>query len=201
MDPSSRVITRQYDEIDVRRLRRLIPGTAERTFSIIANDYLTMTFPAALIARLSTEEPGIRLHIFPTGDDFTDQLRRHQADLLVIPQEAFEGHAQFHHRVLFHDRYLLAVDKNHPEFGDEITLKQFSSLPYLATSSGHLRSLAEMQLDFLGVPRNTEIAAGFGIAPFLLSGSRLITLVHERSETRSGAAAGIRLLDPPIPRL
>lgn len=177
------------------------PSTAERTFSIIANDYLTMTFLQPLIARLSTEAPGIRLHIFPTGDDFTDQLRRHQADLLVIPQEAFEEHAQFHYNVLFYDRYLVAVDQNHPEVGEEITLEQFSTLPYLATSSGHLRSLAEMQLDFLGVPRNTEITAGFGMAPFLLNGTRLITLVHERLGHKIGEAAGIRLLEPPIPRL
>ncbi len=95
----------------------------------------------------------------------------------------------------------MAVDENHPEVGDEITLEQFSTLPYLATSSGHRRSLAEMQLDFLGVPRNTEITAGFGLAPFLLRGTRLITLVHERLALHIGEAAGIRLLEPPIPRL
>jgi DNA-binding transcriptional LysR family regulator len=177
------------------------PATAERTFSIIANDYLTMTFLQPLIARLSTEAPGIRLHIFPTGDDFTEQLRRHRADLLLIPQEAFEEHEQFHYRVLFLDRYVVAVDQDHPEVGDAVSLEQFSSLPYLATSSGHRRSLAEMQLDFLGVPRNTEITAGFGMAPFLLRGTRLITLVHERLALHIGEAAGIRLLEPPIPRL
>ncbi|WP_147263038.1 LysR family transcriptional regulator [Geodermatophilus sp. TF02-6] len=177
------------------------PATERRTFSVIANDYLTMTFLQPLIARLSTEAPGIRLRIFPTGDDFAEQLLRHRADLLVMPREAFEGHAEFHHRVLFRDRYLVAVDKDHPEVGEEITLEQFSTLPYLATSSGHLRSLAEMQLDFLGVPRNTEITAGFGMAPFLLSGTRLITLVHERLAHKIGEAAGIRLLEPPIPRL
>lgn len=177
------------------------PATASRTFRIIANDYLTMTFLQPLIARLSTEAPGIRLQIVPTGDDFPDQLRRHQADLLVLPQEAFEEHAQFNFRVLFRDRYVVAVDENHPEVGETITLEQFSTLPYLATSSGHRRSLAEMQLDFLGIPRNTEITAGFGLAPFLLHGTRLITLVHQRLANRIGKAAGIRLLEPPIPRL
>jgi DNA-binding transcriptional LysR family regulator len=177
------------------------PTTAERTFSVIANDYLTMTFLQPLIGRLSTEAPGIRLHIFPTGDDFADQLKRNRADLLVMPLEAFEAHAQFHHRVLFRDRYLVAVDADHPDVGDEITLEQFSTLPYLATSSGHLRSLAEMQLDFFGTPRNTEITAGFGMAPFLLRGTRLITLVHERLGHKIREAAGIRLLEPPLPRL
>lgn len=177
------------------------PTSADQMYSIIANDYLTMTFLQPLIARLSTEAPGIRLHIFPTGDDFADRLRRHRADLLVIPQEAFEEHAEFHFQVLFRDRFLVAVDKDHPEVGDEITLEQFSSLPYLAPSSGYVRSLSEMQLDFLGVPRNTEITAGFGTAPFLLRGTRLITLVPERLAHKIGEAAGIRLLEPPVPRL
>jgi DNA-binding transcriptional LysR family regulator len=99
------------------------------------------------------------------------------------------------------DRYLVAADRDHPEIGDRITLEQFSTLPYLATSSGHNRSLADMQLDFLGIPRNVEITTGFGLAPFLLRGTRLITLVHERLAQLIGGAAGIRLLEPPIPQL
>ena len=148
---------------------------------------------------MSTEAPGIRLHIFPIGDDFADQLRRHRADLLVIPQEAFEEHAEFHFHVLFRDRFRVDVDKNHPEVEDEITLEQFSSLPYLAASSGHVRSLSEMQLDFLGVPRNTEITTGSGMAPFLLRGTRLITLVPERLAHKISEVAEIRLLEPPYP--
>lgn len=177
------------------------PATAERTFSVIANDYLAMTFLQPLIRQLSAEAPGIRLKVFPTGDDFADQLRRDQADLLIIPREAFEDHALFPHRVLFQDRYLVAVDRDHPEVGDQITAEQFSTLPYLAAASGHLRGLSEMQLDFLGVPRNIEITAGFGMAPFMLRGTRLITLVHERLGLLIQEAAGIRLLDPPVPQL
>ena len=95
----------------------------------------------------------------------------------------------------------MAVDEDHPDIGDTISLEQFSTLPYLATSSGHLRSLAEMQLDFLGVPRNVEITTAFGLAPFLLKGTRLITLIHERLADRVAEAAGLKLLEPPIPRL
>ncbi|MDN5796410.1 MAG: LysR family transcriptional regulator [Intrasporangium sp.] len=178
------------------------PTTAQRTFSVIANDYLTMTFLHPLLARLAVEAPGIRLHIFPTGDDFADQLRRNLVDLLIVPLEAMEGvHAEFPHHVLFRDRYLVALDQNHPDVGDTITLEQFSTLPYLATSSGHLRSLSEMQLDFLGVPRNVEITTAFGVAPFLLKGTRLITLIHERLAYRVADEAGLKVLEPPIPRL
>jgi DNA-binding transcriptional LysR family regulator len=177
------------------------PATANRTFSVIANDYVTMTFLHPLLARLTSEAPGIRLHIFPTGDDFADQLRRNLVDLLIVPREAMEVHADFPHHVLYRDRYLVAVDEDHPDVGDTITAEQFSTLPYLATSSGHLRSLAEMQLDFLGVPRNVEITTAFGVAPFLLKGTRLITLIHERLADQVRETAGLKVMEPPIPRL
>ncbi|MGP6177702.1 LysR family transcriptional regulator [Microbacterium sp. A196] len=177
---------------------RFDPATAERTFMIIANDYLSMTFLQPLIASLPYEAPGVRLTIVPTGEDFAELLRRDRADLLVIPREAFPEHSYFPHQVLFRDRYLVAVDKDHPEVGDEITMEQFSELPYLATSSGHLRSVSEMQLDFLGIPRRTEITAGFGMAPFLLAGTRMVTLVHERLGRRVADSAGIRLLELPM---
>jgi DNA-binding transcriptional LysR family regulator len=58
-----------------------------------------------------------------------------------------------------------------------------------------------MQLDFLGVPRNVEITTAFGVAPFLLKGTRLITLIHARLAHRVAAEAGLKVLEPPIPRL
>ena len=198
-DPVRELLT-QAESVLSRR-SEFDPATAQRTFSVIANDYLTMTFLHPLLARLAVEAPGVRLHIFPTGDDFADRLRRNDIDLLIVPLEAMEVYADFPHRVLFRDRYVVAVDQNHPDVGDTMSLEQFSTLPYLAASSGHLRSLAEMQLDFLGVPRNVEITTGFGIGPFLLKGTRLITLIQERLAQRIGAEAGLKVLEPPIPRL
>lgn len=180
------------------------PATASRTFSIIANDYLSVTFLQPLMRILDSQAPGIRLHITPTGNDFVERVSRHQADLLLVPREAFAQIARvedFPHQVLFRDRYVCAVDVDHPNVRDEVTIEQFSTLPYLAMSSGTLKSLAELQLDFLGVPRNTEVTAGFVAAPFLLKGTRMITLMHEILARRVAGMAGLRILDPPIPRL
>lgn len=188
---------------DVLSLREtFVPLTAERSFTITANDYVTMTFLQPLIARLARDAPGVRLRIHPTGDDPTGPLRRNDVDLLLIPREILQEESRdFHTAVLFRDRYLVAVDQDHPEVGETITLEQFATLPYLATSSGNVRSLAEMQLDLFGVPRNVEITAGFGLAPFLLKGTRLITLIFETLARRIAEPAGIRLLEPPVPQL
>jgi DNA-binding transcriptional LysR family regulator len=180
---------------------RFDPATAERTFTLFANDYLAMTFLQPFIARLSAEAPGVRLRIFPTGDDAPDRLRKNEVDLLIMPREAVEGRVDFPYQPLYRDRYVVALDRGHPDVGDTITLEQFSTLPYVAAVPGRLRSIQETQLDFLGIDRNVELTVGSASAPFLLRGTRLITLVPETVGKRFEDAAGIRLLDPPIPRL
>jgi hypothetical protein len=64
--------------------------------------------------------------------------------------------------------------------GEKLSLEQFSSLPYLATSCGRQITTAEAQLDRLGISRNIEFSMTFGMVPTLVSGSRMIALVHER---------------------
>lgn len=80
---------------------------------------------------------------------------------------------------------------------DTITLEQFSWLtwpPHRATCSPWPRCSSTSW-----AYRATPITAGFGMAPFLPAGTRPITLVHERLVDRIGAAARIRLLEPPGP--
>lgn len=203
VEPVREVLNRV--ESVLSRSRGFDPATDHRTFSIIANDYLTVTFLQPLIRVLDVRAPGVRLRITPTGDDFVERIRRHQADLLLLPREAFARFApveDFPHRVLFQDRYVCAVDADHPEVRDEITLEQFTTLPYLAMSAGPaVPSLAEMQLDVLGIPRNTEITAGFVTAPFLLRGTRMVTLTYETLARRMTALAGLRTFEPPVPQL
>ncbi|GAB3055326.1 hypothetical protein GCM10027053_15170 [Intrasporangium mesophilum] len=76
-----------------------------------------------------------------------------------------------------------------------------SSTPTAHCGSGTSAPGTRALLDFLGVPRHTDIIAGFGLASFPLKGTRPITPVHERLALHIGEAAGIGLLEPPIPRL
>ncbi|ULP41590.1 LysR family transcriptional regulator [Mycobacterium lentiflavum] len=174
------------------------PTSDHRTFNIIASDRTTLTFLHPFITALHDEAPNVRLNITPTGDDYAERLQRGLADLLLIPREVFVQHSHYPHEVLYQDRFVCAVDAANEQVGDAITLEQFSTLPYLATSSGRTPSIAEMQLDFLGVSRNTKVIAGFSLAPFLLRGGPLITLIHERLALAVGAASWLRLLEPPI---
>ncbi|MFD4831292.1 LysR family transcriptional regulator [Streptomyces uncialis] len=178
------------------------PRTDARAFTLLMTNYhLTYSFLHPLLVRLEAEAPSVRLHIEPPADDFAERLRRHEVDVLITPGESFPGLQRMPHRTLFTDRYVVAVDRDHPDVGDEITYEQFCTLPYLATWSGRSRSHLEAQLDLLGVPRNVEITTEFGIAPFLLRGTRLITVLQERLARDLADQTRIKLLEPPIEHL
>ena len=175
------------------------PARTQRTFTIIASDVLSVILVKPLRARLAIEAPGVHVRVWPPAADDAERLRRNQADIVVTPREAFTGYQDFRNTFLFSDRLLCAVDRHNEAVGENLFLEQFSSLPYLATSCGRGTTTAEAQLDRLGIPRNVEFSTTFGMVPTLVSGSRMIALVHERLALAIADQATLRLLPPPMP--
>jgi hypothetical protein len=124
---------------------------------------------------------------------------RNQLDIVVAPREAFTDCQSFRNTFLFSDRLLCAVDADNEAVGEKLSLEQFSSLPYLATTCERTKTTAEAQLDRLGIPRNVEFSTMFGMVPNLLSGSRMIALVHQRLALALADQTTLRLLEPPMP--
>jgi DNA-binding transcriptional LysR family regulator len=147
---------------------------------VVGSDDTSLTFVNPLIDRLCVEAPGIKIRLVPPGDDYTDRLRRGQADLVIMPRAVFTEHRAFPNVQLFQDRFVCAVDVDNDAVGETISLEQFSTLPYLATSCGHEIPSGEAQLNRLGITRNTKVTTAMGLAPILVSGSDMITLIQER---------------------
>jgi DNA-binding transcriptional LysR family regulator len=176
------------------------PSRAQRRFTIIASDYVLFVLMRSLFAELAQEAPGIRIHVAPAYPDHLEQLRTGRADLLILPREIVGSDgARFRHLPLFTDRHVCAVSADNPDVGDTISRAQFSTMPYLAYQAGERYSLVESQLDIQEVVRRTEVTTEtFVLAPFILAGTRLITLLYERLGRLVVEQAGIRLLEPPV---
>ncbi|ULP41606.1 LysR substrate-binding domain-containing protein [Mycobacterium lentiflavum] len=174
------------------------PLVDHRTFSVIATDRTIVTFLHPLIMAMYHEAPHVRLEITPPGDDYAERLQGGDADVLIIPWEVFGPHVNYLHEVLYHDRFVCAVDAANTDVGETITLEQFSALPYLATSALGVPSLAEVQLDLLNISRNTQISAGFSLARLLLRGGPLITVMHERLARAINFDNQLRIIEPPM---
>ncbi|CAJ1509984.1 LysR family transcriptional regulator [[Mycobacterium] burgundiense] len=174
------------------------PESDHRTFSIIATDRTTLTFLGPLINGIDTEAPHVQLEIMPPTEDYAARLHSGQADVLIIPREVFSDHRNFPHEVLYRDRLVCAVDSANTAVGDTLTVEQFNTAPFLATNIVGTPSLSEMQLDFLGIGRNTRVIAGFGLAHLLIRRGPFLALIHERLARALNFDDGLRLLEPPF---
>jgi DNA-binding transcriptional LysR family regulator len=176
------------------------PDRDERRFTVIGSDYVLFVLMRSLFAELAVEAPGVRIHLAPAHIHQLEELRAGQADLLILPTEIAAGiGARFPHLPLFTDRHVCAVGADNPDVGDTISIEQFSTMPYLAYQAGAPYSLVESQLDILEIPRRTEVTTEtFVLAPFMLAGTRLVTLLYERLGRQVAAQAGIRLLESPV---
>src|SRR6202007_2707903 len=100
--------------------------------------------------------------------------------LLICPEELAPDHLQASSRRLFTDRLVCAVDRNHPEVGEQLTEEQFCMLPLVPYAANPLPTFHELRFRQLALARPVEIRTqSFVSQPLMLPGSRLMALVHE----------------------
>lgn len=180
--------------------RRAFDATVDQqTFTLLASDYVLLVLLRSLLSELAAEAPNVRINVRPISGDYADQLRRGQIDLFIVPREIERSGALLHSEDVFRDRFVCAIDVDHPEIGEAISREQFEALPYLSYDGGPLPSAAQLQLRARGVERVIDVTTqSFVVAPLMLRGTRFLTLVHERLGRSLAAQAQIRLLEPPV---
>jgi DNA-binding transcriptional LysR family regulator len=180
--------------------RSFLSESDARTFTLMASDYVVLTFLQTFFARMARDAPHVKFRVKPWEEDFDDQLRRGSLDLMILPREATLGEQpKLAVQDLFVDRYVVAVDADNPLVGDEMTMAQFESMPYVAYSSGPMQSVIELQLQALGLTRPIDITTrGFVIVPFLITNTPFFGLIHERLGRSVQAKTNLKLLEPPM---
>jgi DNA-binding transcriptional LysR family regulator len=174
------------------------PRTDERTFSVMASDYVTLVLLRPLLAQLAVEAPRVRITIKATGTDFVNKLRRGSADLLIYPIDLAEPLSGLPRTVLFSDRFVLAADRDNPDIDGDIDIERFSKLPF-AGVSGDVPSVVESQLEARGIVTRVEVVTETHvIVPFLLTGTRLVSLVQERLVRAVSKHGALRTVSSPV---
>lgn len=187
-------------EMVLGRPKGFDPSVHRRTFTVMASDYVTLIFLRPLLARLADEAPLQQVNVVPVSEDFGDQLRAGRIDMVVIPTELVDPKLGLQQRHLFDDRYVLVADAGNDMVSQTMTTEALSSLPYVAYSGGPLPSIAEGQMDALGIVRRVELSTqSFVVTPFLITGTPFVSLVHERLARHVAGPAGLKVVDAPIP--
>ncbi|MBO0689188.1 MAG: LysR family transcriptional regulator [Candidatus Dormibacteraeota bacterium] len=172
--------------------------TESRRFSIVMSDYAMLLLLHPLLRRAEVEAPGVTVEVHPFKDQISRMLEPGGFDLVVGPEYELEGTCS---QGLFSDRFVCVVSADHPDVAGCMTLELFESLPHLTIAwQSTLRSIADVHVESAGVHRRVELTTeSFALAPFLVSGTRLVALVPSRLATRFGDLAGTRMVDPPFP--
>ena len=176
------------------------PASSRRSFTIAASDYVALILLRPLIERLTTIAPEVSVRVTPVDSGILENVRRGLVDLAIYPAELVPVNLPFRTEPLFTDDFVCVTDVANPDVGGEMTVEQLGSLPYLEARQGVLASLADRRLDEAQIPRNTTmVAQSFVLAPFLLPGTRMYTIIQRRLAALLMDEARFRILQPPIP--
>ncbi|MCS5723041.1 LysR substrate-binding domain-containing protein [Herbiconiux sp. CPCC 203407] len=177
------------------------PATSSRTFTVMASDYVALVLLRPLMERLRNVAPGVRLVITPVGPDLLMQLGRSQTDAVVVPREILPPRLDLPHETLFEDTFVCVTDAavlTEPD--SAFTVEDLTAMPYLQSNQGQMTTLVDGRLRALGIQRDPEVVTtSFVMAPFLLPGTNLFTVVQRRLALElMGDDARYRIFPPPV---
>jgi DNA-binding transcriptional LysR family regulator len=177
-----------------------VPAEAERTFTVLATDYMALILLRPLLEALAVETPNLRVHVESAGlGAVTSRLLRGEVDLVLLPENLMDA-TGLPTAPLFEDRFVGAVWREHPDVGDRLEPGQLATLPYLDYRRDDIRSNADAHLHALGLvpPADTTIES-FVLGAFMLRGTRMVTFLQDRLVRELADAAAIRAVEPPVP--
>lgn len=156
-------------------------STLTRTFTLRTREGFVENVGAALVARVSKEAPGVRLHFMPKTDRETTLLREGTVDLEtgIVGKEAGP---EVRTRALFRDRFVGVVRPGHPLARGRMTLARYLAAAHvLVAREGGRQAPVDVALEALGAARNTATTTGsFAAALALARASDLVATVPER---------------------
>ncbi len=169
-----------------------------RTFTLRTSEGLVENFGPALIARVSREAPGVRLHFVQKPDKASTALREGIVDLetgVVGATTSPELRAQ----ALFRDRIIGVVRKGHPLSQGKMTSSRYASGRHIGVARQGLdKGPIDEALEPFGQAREiVVIVGGFSTALALARGSDLIASVPERHT--GNLRAGLHSFSLPVP--
>jgi DNA-binding transcriptional LysR family regulator len=153
----------------------------ERTFTLRTSEGFVENFGAALLARIGTDAPGVRLHFLPKFDKDSAPLRDGTVDLEtgVVGQSAGP---ELRAQVLFRDRFVGVVRAGHPLSQVEVTPAIYAAARHVRVARrGIDKGPVDAGLAPLGLARDVAATVGgYAAALALARATDLVASVPER---------------------
>lgn len=178
--PQVRDCVRQLDLL-VSTAPGFDPPTSQRSFRMVASDYITAVTLAPLVSRLAEHAPGVRIDVMLPTPSAIKQIEDGDIDLLITPDDY--ASPDLPSDLLFEERHVVVGWSGNPLMAGAISQEQFLAAGHVAVSIGnqHVRSFADQALENAGHGRRVEISApSFTTVPLLLENTARLAVMHER---------------------
>jgi len=156
-------------------------ASTQRTFRIVASDYITASVIGSLTRRLATVAPRVRLEIMLPCEEAAQLVMEGQADLIITPEDFLDPDQPA--ELLCEERQVAVAWKDNPALANGLSEEVFAKLGHVAVHVGSNRapSFADRQLEQMGRHRNIDITCGcFTVLPWLICGTERLSVLHER---------------------
>jgi LysR family nod box-dependent transcriptional activator len=177
------------------------PARDRAACTVSCSDYSLLMLIGPLVRQLAAAAPGVTIRVLPRSQDPVRLLRDGEADLVIEPAEIMPESALTSLR-LFSDRWLCCVWEGNTAVGARMTREAYLELPHLVYSmgrGGQPPSIVDRHLEHARLTRRIEFTVeSFLLAPYLLEGTNLVTVVPERAVPHLRRTAAIRVLEPPV---
>ena len=172
------------------------PGRSDRTFRLIASDYLQRVLLPGLVAGLREEAPGVDLRLLPVVPNLAAALADDSADLAL--GVSYSAPERLKMRTLCSDQFVCVARPGSWRCGDDVAgwadLPHALVAPGLAVGSTVDRALAER-----GLRRRIVVTLPHFLAAIaVVERSDLVLTLPERL-ARALAPPGLLIRPPPIP--
>lgn len=169
-----------------------------RAYRIGASDYSALLLFGPIMQRLLKVAPKMSLNFLRLDLTAGERLNTGEIDFAVFPAEIEPGLPS---TPLFVDTWVCAAWAEHPSLGEQLTIEEFLEHPHMSfniSDPGHV-SVADEFLARSGHERRIVASTeSFTAAPFLLSGTPLLTILPRRLGERMQNAAEVRLFELPF---
>jgi LysR family transcriptional regulator, nod-box dependent transcriptional activator len=155
------------------------PASTQRTFRLVASDYITASVIGALTRRFAGIAPRVRLELMLPCEEAAQLVMEGQADLIITPEDFLDPDQPA--ELLCEERQVVVAWEGNPALKNGLSTDDFRRLGHVAVHVGSNRvpSFADRQLERMGIDRHIDITCGcFTVLPWLICGTDRLAVLH-----------------------
>jgi DNA-binding transcriptional LysR family regulator len=174
--------------------------TATRQFNVYLSDVGQMVFLPPLLTFLKKEAPNASVRSVPIPME-NPGLALSSGDVDLAVGFFTNLTTGFRQSLLFRERYVCAVDVNHPSFRTGMTLDAFMGTRHaIADATGMAHAVVDSVLAKHGIRREAALRVpGFHVLPTIIANSDLLAIIPGRLADTFAPHVPIKILPLPVP--